>query len=208
MTTDQPVLDLLLGEAFTTLSEPARQMLLSTFADPFTTAARASILSGNPDAGDLLTDLTSSGLLVTAYSAGDGIIYRYHPLLVELLRRRVVSQPADAGIVRLAHLRAAEHEESLGQYASALSSAIEAREASLITRLLVAYGPEILSMGEYAVVGAGFDALPTGHVANFPHLLGIQGLHRRCMGDVSGAVMICARATRAACELPTDAHSS
>jgi LuxR family maltose regulon positive regulatory protein len=201
VTTDQPVLDLLLGEAFTTLTEPSRQMLLSTFADPFTSASRAVMLSGNPAAGDLLRDLTSSGLLVTAYSAGEGVIYRYHPLLVELLRRRVVSHPADAEVVRLAHLRAAGNEEAQGQYAAALTDAVEARDTSLITRLLLEYGPEILTTGDFDAIGAAFDALPGGYVVEHPYLLGVQGLHRRCTGDVSGAVMISARATRAASAL-------
>lgn len=196
--TEQPVLDLLLGEAFTTLAEPTRRMLLSTFADPFTSASTAVMLSGNPSAGDLLTDLTSNGLLVTAYSTADGVIYRYHPLLVELLRRRAVLKPDDAHIVRMAHLRAAAHEESLGQYSAALTRAVRAQDPTLVTRLLIDYGPELLSTGDFAVVTSAFDALPSGQVTENPCLLGVQGLHRRSTGDVSGAVMISSRATRAA----------
>jgi ATP/maltotriose-dependent transcriptional regulator MalT len=196
--TDQPVLDHLLGEAFTMLSGPAQEVLLSTYSEPLISAGRAAILSGNPDAGDLLADLTSRGLLVTAYQAADEVTYRYHPLLVELLRRRVVSNPDDADKVRRAHLRSAAHAEAARQHQAALSSAVDARDSDLVARLLLDYGPELLSAGDVSTVRAALDALTGNFITEHPYLLGIQGLQRRSSGDVSGAVMVGARAARVA----------
>lgn len=204
VTTDQPVLDHLLGDAFDLLTEPARQVLLSTFSEPVTSASRAATLSGNPNAGDLLADLTSRGLLVTAYNTSGGVTYKYHPLLVELLRRRVFSSPADAETVRLAHLRSAGHAESQGQHADAVTSAIHARDNDLIGRLVVEYGPDVINHGRASVVGDAFDALPNEFIATHPGLLGLQALHRRSIGDVSGAVLMTARADRIASDRGLD----
>jgi LuxR family maltose regulon positive regulatory protein len=194
--TERPVLDLLLGETFSTLEERVQAVLLSTFGATTVTGQLAVVLSGDADAGAMLADLAGHGLLVTAYpdETGSEPVYRYHPLLVELLRRRIVGSPEDAGLVVAAHHRAALYFENRGEGGTALRNAIGADDPALVARVLLGHGPAVLAGGDIALVAAGFEALPGGYVDEHPHLLGVRGLLRRLTGDVTGAVMDAASA--------------
>ncbi len=197
--TERPVLDLLLGETFGTLDRRVRAVLLSTFGNTSITAEAAVILSGDTDAGAMLADLASSGLLVTAYSdePGTDAAYHYHPLLVELLRRRVVAHTDDAGVVTTAHHRGAVYHENRGEGADALRQALGANDPELLARVLLNHGPAVLAAGSVKLVAAGFDTLPDGYVDEHPHLLGVRALLRRLTGDATGAVLDTASAVEA-----------
>ncbi|MEI8407741.1 MULTISPECIES: LuxR C-terminal-related transcriptional regulator [unclassified Kribbella] len=191
----RPVLDVLLGESLSTLDERVQAMLLSTFAATTVSGPLAVILSGDSDAGAMLADLAANGLLVTAYADGpDGTLYRYHPLLVELLRRRAAGSSEDARTVAAAHRRSALYYENHGDGGTALRSALGADDPALVARILLARGPEILAAGDLGLVTAGFEALPDGDLAAHPHLIGVRGLLRRVSGDIAGAVMDAASA--------------
>ena len=212
MKPDQPVLDFLLGDAFTALSRPVRHLLLCTFDESVVTADRAAVLSDNPDADALLSELVNDGLLVTAYgraSSGD-VVYHYHPLLIELLRRRVVKDGADAAAVAAAHRRASIHDAAHGRDGSALQQAISARDDDLLAGLLVETGPTMLWSGESDVVASALERLPGEALEMYPQLLGVASLHRRSVDDMTGAVALARRARKAAGHLdsPVDAPRS
>ena len=192
----RPVLDLLLGETLSTLDARVQTMLLSTFGATAVTGHLAVMLSGDADAGAMLADLAGSGLLVTAYADGQRSdpLYRYHPLLVELLRRRVAGSNEDARTVVAAQRRSALYYENRGDGGTALRSALGADDPGLVARILLGHGPEILAAGDLALVTSGFEALPDGYLAAHPHLIGVRGLLRRLSGDVTGAVMDAASA--------------
>lgn len=194
--TEQPVLDYLLGEVFTTLPKATRQILLSTFGEPMVTATRATVLSGNPDAISLLSELASDGVLVTGYSRSETEeeLFSYHPLLIEMLRRRVASVRADAGVATAAHHRAAVHDAAQGDSAAALNEAIAARDPELLAGMLVEHGVELLCAAQEDLVGTALSTLPAGSLDRFPHLLGISAHHRRVIGDMAGAVSFASRA--------------
>ncbi|MEV6284017.1 LuxR C-terminal-related transcriptional regulator [Kribbella sp. NPDC051770] len=187
----RPVLDLLLGETLSTLDEPVQTMLLSTFGATSLTEHLATVLSGDAEAGPMLADLAGNGLLVTAYADGPGSDphYQYHPLLVELLRRRIASSDEDKGLVVEAQHRSAVYHENRGDHVDALRSAVGTDDAALIGRILLRHGPAILSAGESALVETAFEALPPLYVGQHPHLLGVRGLLRRVTGYVNGAVL-------------------
>lgn len=193
-----PVLDLFLGETVNTLDERVQTMLLSTFGVPSVTGELAATLSDDSDAGAMLAELAGNGLLVTAYVDGPGIepTYRYHPLLVELLRRRVAASPARARIVAAAQRRSALYYENRGDSVGALRSALGAEDPALVARIVLSRGPELLAAGELELVAAAFAALPADYVEVHPHLTGVRGLLRRASGDVAGAVMDAAAADR------------
>ncbi|WP_327640405.1 LuxR C-terminal-related transcriptional regulator [Kribbella sp. NBC_00482] len=201
------VLDLLLGETLSTLDERVQAMLLSTFGATTLSGRLAEMLSGDPDAGSMLADLAGSGLLVTAYAddAASSPLYRYHPLLVELLRRRIAARAGDRQLVVAAHHRSAVYYENRGDGGSALRSAVDADDPALVERILLGHGPEFLAAGEADLVAAGFDALPAGYLDQHPHLLGVRGLLRRVTGDVSGAVLDAASADDRAADTAADA---
>ncbi len=192
----RPVLDLLLGETLNTLDEQVQTMLLSTFGTTSLTGRLASVLSGDAEAGSMLADLAASGLLVTAYAddPGHDPLYRYHPLLVELLRRRIAASVEDRRLVVAAQHRSALYYESRGDTEAALRSALQADDPGLVERMLLGHGPALLAAGEVRLVEAGFDALPEGYVELHPHLFGVRGLLRRATGDVAGAVLDAASA--------------
>ncbi len=192
----RPVLDVLLGESLSTLDDRVQAMLLSTFATAAVTGPLAVMLSGEADAGAMLADLAGNGLLVTAYSDGSAgePLYRYHPLLVELLRRRAAGSTEDARIVVAAHRRSALYYENRGDGGTALRSALGADDPALVARILLGHGPEILAAGDLDLVSAGFEALPDGYLGAHPHLIGVRGLLRRASGDIAGAVMDAASA--------------
>ncbi len=196
LVSQRPVLDLLLGESLSTLDARVQAMLLSTFGATSVTARLAVVLSGDADAGDMLEDLAGNGLLVTAYADGPRSepLYRYHPLLAELLRRRAAGSAEDARIVVAAHRRSALYYENRGDGGTALRNALGADDPALVARILLGHGPEILAAGDLGLVSAGFETLPDGYLDAHPHLIGVRGLLRRVSGDVAGAVMDAASA--------------
>ncbi|MFG1906261.1 LuxR C-terminal-related transcriptional regulator [Kribbella sp. NPDC048928] len=197
-----PVLDLFLGETVNTLDERVQTMLLSTFGMPSVTAELAATLSDDSDTGAMLAELAGNGLLVTAYVDGPGSepTYRYHPLLVELLRRRVAASPERARIVAAAQRRSALYYENRGDSVGALRGALGAEDPALVARMVLSRGPELLAAGELELVAAAFAALPADYVETHPHLTGVRGLLRRVSGDVAGAVMDAAAADRLTAE--------
>jgi DNA-binding CsgD family transcriptional regulator len=201
----RPVLDLLLGETVSTLEHRVQTMLLGTFGAQTMTGRMAAILTGDNEAGSMLADLAGNGLLVTAYLDGPGEPqYRYHPLLVELLRRRTAADGEAARTVAAAQHRSAVYHENRGDGRSALQSALGAGDPALTARILLVHGPDLLAAGDAALVAAGFEALPDVDV--YPHLIGVRGLLRRLTGDVAGAVLDAASADRlaTASTLPDD----
>ncbi|ONI73938.1 hypothetical protein BWI15_11100 [Kribbella sp. ALI-6-A] len=199
----RPVLDLLLGETLSTLDEGVQAMLLSTFGASSLTEHLATVLSGDAEAGPMLADLAGNGLLVTAYADGPGgdPQYQYHPLLVELLRRRIAASPEDKGLVVEAHRRSTLWHENRGDHEEALRSALGAGDAALIERILLRHGPALLAAGGCELVAAGFDALPVGYLDRHPRLVGVRGLLRRVTGNVAGAVLDAAAADEKMSEL-------
>jgi LuxR family maltose regulon positive regulatory protein len=193
-----PVLDLFLGETFSTLDERVQSMLLSTFGAPSVTGELAAILSNDSDAPAVLGELARNGLLVTAYVDGavSEPVYRYHPLLVELLRRRVVRSAECARIVAAAQRRSALYYESRGDSAAALRGALGAEDPALVARIVLGRGPGLLAAGELDLVAAAFAVLPADYLETHPHLTGVRGLLRRVAGDVAGAMMDAAAADR------------
>ncbi|TCO50263.1 ATP/maltotriose-dependent transcriptional regulator MalT [Kribbella antiqua] len=202
LSNQQPVLDLLLGETLSTLDERVQAMLLSTFGATSLTGHLATMLSDDAEAGSILADLAGNGLLVTAYAddPGGDPLYRYHPLLVELLRRRVAVSDEDRRLVVAAQHRSALYYENRGDSEAALRSALGADDAAVIERILLGHGPAILAAGESGLVAAAFEALPAGYVDQHPHLIGVRGLWRRITGDVAGAVLDAASADDQATE--------
>jgi ATP/maltotriose-dependent transcriptional regulator MalT len=184
---DQPILDVLLGDAFGSLSEPAREVLLSTFSEATLTADRAVTLSGRRDAGTVLADLATTGLLVTAHGDGGQQLYRLHPLLVELLRRRAADVHDDGLAVASAHRRAALRAAETTQPQPALLHAQASGDAALLAQVLREQGLLQLSTGDPQVVVDAFDALPPATLDAHPELLGLAGLAHRTRGEPVGA---------------------
>src|SRR4051812_27573277 len=192
---DQPILDFLLSEVYATLPADARQVLISTFGETVITPKRAAVLSGNRDAGSLLSSLATDGVLVTAYAQAGShqALYRCHPHLVELLRRRVASG-ADAETAAAAHRRAALHDDAHGRGVSAIQQAIAARDDDLLADLITAHGVELLCSGLEDVLAAAVGRLPSDAFDRHPTLVGVASMLGGVVGDLSAAAALGTRA--------------
>ncbi|MGV1009688.1 MAG: LuxR C-terminal-related transcriptional regulator [Dermatophilaceae bacterium] len=112
------VADLLANEVFTTLGDRTRHLLLCLADEEAVDAATAVALTADARAGELLAELSESGLLVTRENgprtagANGGAVYRLHPLLTQVLRRRL-----QQGGVAVAQARACVRKAALSDLA-------------------------------------------------------------------------------------------
>lgn len=194
--TDQPVLDFLLSETFGTLDPQARTVLLSTFDEPEISPRRATTMSADPEAGRVLNDLADAGLLVSAHlgAAGEAPVFRYHPLLVELLRREAARPGEHAAIIASAHRRTAMHDADDGRIDDAVRHAVQAHDDDLLTGLLIEHGPTLICTGENDLVAAGLRMLSTSRADEHHALVALSALSRREAGDTTTAVRLARRA--------------
>lgn len=115
--------DRVASEVFATLSSRARHLLLCTSAEPTVTAETAAHLTQDPSAGETLADLESTGLLVTRavpLVPGAEDAYRIHPLLAEVVRRRLVAGGVDVVRARSTVVRAVRIDRTRGEAQGAL----------------------------------------------------------------------------------------
>jgi LuxR family transcriptional regulator, maltose regulon positive regulatory protein len=199
-TTETPVLDYLLGELFESLPDKSRELLLATCQEPMLTASDASVLSGLPDAADHLAELARDGLLVTAYQdaeAEGGLLWRYHPLLLELLRRRTGPTGPDWQALVDAHVRAVTYYDERGDALNAVRHATLCGDPEVLASVLLQHGPTLLAAARPDVVHEGFARLPESVRREHRELLGLEGVLKWVAGDIPGAVKAAAEASEA-----------
>ncbi|MET8518722.1 LuxR C-terminal-related transcriptional regulator [Nocardioides sp. NPDC004968] len=117
--------DRVASEVFASLSARARHLLLCTSAETVVTARTAAHLSQDPSAGETLTDLENTGLLVTRAvplvpDAHGEEAYRIHPLLAEVVRRRLVAGGVDVARAQSTVVRAVRIDRTRGEARGAL----------------------------------------------------------------------------------------
>jgi ATP/maltotriose-dependent transcriptional regulator MalT len=129
------VVDKVASEVFAALTARQRHLLLCLAGEEIASPALARHLSRDQDAGRLLEDLESTGLLVTRYVDAwlpfDGFDtehersdaaqkFRLHPLLVEVARRRLASGGVDVERARATVRRAVALDLDRGEMHEAL----------------------------------------------------------------------------------------
>lgn len=197
--TERPVLDYLLGEVFSTLPAMVRHVLLCTGGVDNVTEEAAVVLSGDPEASRRLADLAADGMLVTQYqfsvaAAGsdDSRAWRYHPLLLELLRRQTALDGPDHELAMAAHARAARHFGVHGPTHEAVRHAMWARDDTLLTRLLIGETPALIGAGHVDLLHAALRSLPARAAERHPALLGVTALAHLGAGDHETAARLAA----------------
>jgi ATP/maltotriose-dependent transcriptional regulator MalT len=210
-TTETPVLDYLLGELFQSLPDQSRGLLLATCQEQLLTATSAAVLSGLPDAGEHLAELARDGLLVTAYQDADaegGLLWRYHPLLLELLRRRTGPSGPDWQALLDAHLRAVTYYAEEGDALNAMRHANACGDPEVLASVLLQHGPTLLAAAQPEVVHDGFVRLPESVRLQHPELIGLEGVLKWVSGDIAGAVKLAVEATGILSQLRADDDAS
>lgn len=197
--TERPVLDYLLGEVFSTLPAMVRHVLLCTGGLDDVTEEAAVVLSGDPEAGRRLGDLAADGMLVTQYQSSvaapgsdDSRAWRYHPLLLELLRRQTALDGPDHELAMAAHARAARHFGVHGPMHEAVRHAMWARDDTLLTKLLIGETPALIGAGHVDLLHAALRSLPASAAERHPALLGVTALAHLGAGDDETAARLAA----------------
>ena len=198
--TEQPVLDYLLGEVFTTLPAATRHVLLCTADAEYVTDDEAVILSGDAEAPSRLAYLAGDGMLVTTFARGPqgDRRWHYHPLLHEALRRQVAVDGPDHSLAIAAHGRSALYHAAHGPVLDAVRQATRAEMPELLATLLTSEGPGLVVAGHEQVVTDALAVLPARVTALHPALIGVAAIAHRGLGDTETAAMLASRAVRAA----------
>ena len=166
-------------------------------------ASDAVAMSADPDAVALLSRLAAEGMLVIASSGGSGddiwpTTFTYHPLLVELLRRRVMVGAEDHALYAAAQVRVVQHHLMHGDPASALHYAARVDDKRWLVRLLCEHAIGLLATGHRAVVAQALAAVPDQRESEIPAITAIRALERRIAHDTTVAVRLATEAIRAA----------
>ncbi len=151
----------LADEVFDDYSPALQQVLLATCQQAVVTTDDAIVMSGLPSAADLLEQASEGGLLVTRRRGPDrSPSWRYHPLLVELLRRRTAPSGPHWPVVAQAHERAARHHRRHGDAAAAVHHAGMSGDVNLQLLMLREFSPELLATGRGQLVADSLRLIP------------------------------------------------
>jgi len=160
-----------------------RFLLRTSLVDPVT-AELAAVLTDNPEAGAVLDQLQGRGVMLSRTAAD--ATYRYHPLLVSLLRGLLREQ--DPALHRSLHARAACWYDRHELAAEAEQHARVAEDWDLLGRLLLQRWTDGLAAGDDSIPGL-LDRIPNQALLSSPSL------------TIVAAADACARRDREAFEL-------
>ena len=154
------VADQVVNEVFSTLTTRERHLLLCTASEREVSAETAAHLTQDRGAGLVLDGLESTGLLVTrserssrddAPSRGTTHAgetrFRIHPLLAEVVRRRINAGGVDVERARGTVLRAVQLDTSRGAADGAFARLVDHGLAEAAARQLVEEGTRLLTRG-------------------------------------------------------------
>lgn len=195
--TSQPALDYLLHEVVESLPPELTQVLLTTCQQDHVTSEEAVLLSGVPSAPTLLAGAAAAGLLVTSYRDADGLRprgWRYHPLLLDLLRQRTSPTGPDWTRVVEAHQRATAYYVDRRDAERAVVHARLTGDLDLQVRVLGEFSAELITRGRVRVVADAVAEIPAEIRTLHPELLVLQATVLRAQGRVDAAKVAADRA--------------
>ena len=175
-----PGLELLFGDEVDRLAPADRDLLITTSVLDVLTAAACDAITSRNDSADALARLSRAGLLER-----DRLAHRVaHPLLSELLRRRLGQRPQAE---RDAHLAAARWYAATGDFEATITQQFRAGDVVEALGLLRNQLPALLDGGHAEAVRAWYDnTLQTDLVDEQAHLLGAAWADLMA-GDLAGA---------------------
>jgi LuxR family maltose regulon positive regulatory protein len=179
----QPVLDYLAHEVLDTLPPELQHVLLTTCQEDVVTAAGAELLSGLPNAVQVLDRAVSSGQMVT----GGAGAWHYHPLLIDVLRQRTAPTGPEWTTVVEAHHRATEGYVERRDAPLAVRHARLTGDVELQLRVLREFAGELLSRGRGDVLAEALEVIPADVRGRHPELLVLQATLLRSQHRVDAA---------------------
>ncbi len=196
------VADQVASEVFAALTPQERHLLLCTFSEGAVTAETARHLTHDPEAGEVLGGLESTGLLVTRAevedtgAAGGALLerpdlsearFRVHPLLVEVVRRRIAAGGVDVERARATVLRAVRLDVARGVTDDAFRRLVDLGLAEAAAEQLAVQGPLLVVRGRARDVRAFARRWPDVVDAH-PETWFVMALERWSHADVPAAV--------------------
>ena len=174
-----PLLDYLGTEVLGESQEGLHEVLVRVAGEGTVDLDDVRVLTGSETAGDLLDAAAGQGLLVVRQPVplgAGGPAWRFHPLLVELVRRTTTSGGDDRAAYVDAHRRAALHHLRTGDAARALHHAGRTADIDLQDSVIRTVAPELVTQGELALLEEALDAVPAGVRDSHPRLAASQAL--------------------------------
>lgn len=193
------VADRVASDVFATLRPRERHLLLCVATEVTVTPEIAAHLSHDPEAGAILADLEATGLLVTrvashdaeeaeeAGGTGEGERYAIHPLLTEVVRRRISSGGVDVIRAAATVQRAVRLDIGRGTTERSLSRLAGVGEYAAAAELLAQEGLSLLLRGHGAAVHEFVVHHPSAVEVN-PGTWFTLALERWFAADANGAV--------------------
>ncbi len=192
------VADRVASEVFATLHPRERHQLLCVASEETVTAATAAHLSHDSRAGEILADVEMTGLLVTRLppdvdeaerapaESAHGARYHIHPLLSEVVRRRLLAGGVDVAQAQSTVLRAVRLDLARGDSARAFARLVATNQPMEAAAVLVEEGPAMVLRGQ----GPSIFAFARRHASALEATPGAWftlALERWVNGDSSGA---------------------
>lgn len=186
-TTGGTVADLVAGEVFVGLRPQERHLLLCVSGETDLTEEVARHLTRDPRAGEALSSLESTGLLVSKVSAVSGAPggeerYRIHPLLSEVVRRRLVAGGVDVQRATATVLRATWSDLAGGHTADAMRRLLVLGRYDDAGAVLAEHGARLVMAGEDECVDAFLRAAGPA-IDEHPASWGLIARSRWAAGD-------------------------
>ena len=197
---DEPhVADYLRDEVLATLPAAHREFLLRTCVADRICGDLADTLTAGPDGTATLDQLSRENAMikptghagadeVPAQSAAPGMVeYRYHPLLLDLLRAQLRRElPAE---LPLLSKRAARWQAARGDHADALRNAVIVGDWDFAARVLAKAGPELLLPGQAAALEPVLATFPASRYASDAAVAGALAAAGLRTGDISATAL-------------------
>jgi len=192
------VADRVASEVFATLHPRERHQLLCVASEETVTAATAAHLSHDSRAGEILADVEMTGLLVTRLSpevdeadhapadSAHAARYHIHPLLSEVVRRRLLAGGVDVAQAQSTVLRAVRLDLARGDPTRAFPRLVATNQPMAAAEVLVEEGPAMVLRGQGPSIFAFARRHPSALEAA-PGAWFTLALERWVNGDPSGA---------------------
>ena len=186
------VADAVASEVFASLHPRERHLLLCVAGDPVVSVETAELLTRDPRCGVILSDLDTTGLLVSRLGSDDdagarSIRYRIHPLLAEVVRRRLAAGGVDVEQARGTVLRAVRADVARGEIARSFDRLLAVQHVDAAADLLHLHGEALLDQGGASSL-KGFVRHHPQALHDRPTALFTVALERWQSDDVHGAL--------------------
>ena len=186
------------SDVFAALQPRERHLLLSTATEERVSTDTAVHLSNDADAAEILAGLEFTGLLVSRLPAGWRPVaeaqadddttpwYRIHPLLVEVVRRRLRAGGVDVARAQSTVRRAVLLDIDAGHSASAFTRLLATQQVDEAANVLGRHGASMLIRGEGTGI-AGFARHHSDTIDAHPDTWFVLALERWLNNDTTGA---------------------